>query len=240
MSTARKRVYKTVAVEPAPEAGAGHRVLLDGRPLRTPAKAALLLPTRALAEGVAEEWQAQGESIDPNAMPLTALSCSAVDLVQAKRDETVGELAGFAGHELLCYRASHPEALVERQRAQWQPLLDWAALELDAPLAVTEGVLSVEQPPDALAALCRAVERYDDWRLTALALAVRISGSLVVGLALAEGRIDARAAFEAAELDESFSIEQWGEDAEAAKRRAGLLAELTAAERFLALVADAR
>src|SRR5690606_6744006 len=125
----------------------------------------------------------------------------------------------FAAHELLCYRVPHPVELVERQKALWQPLLDWAALNLDAPLLVTEGLASLEQPPTTLAALRHAVERRDDWRLTALALAVRVSGSLLVGLALAERRLDASAAFEVAELDESFTIERWGEDPEATARR---------------------
>lgn len=232
MAETSRRFYKAVTV--VPEAG-GHLVRLDARPLRTPAKAPLATPSAALSEAIAEEWRAQGDKIDPAGMPLTALACSAIDLVRAKRGETVEELAGFAEHELLCYRAPHPEALVERQKAAWQPLLDWAALNLDAPLAAGTG-LQIEQPAEALAALRRAVERHDDWRLTGLALAVRVSGSLVVGLALAAGRLDAAGAFEAAELDESYSIEQWGEDAEAAKRRAGVMAELDAAGRFLRLL----
>ncbi|SMF43168.1 Chaperone required for the assembly of the F1-ATPase [Tistlia consotensis] len=236
MAEPRKRIYKTVTV--ARDAG-GHLVQLDGRPLRTPARVPLAVPAAGLAEAIAEEWRAQGATLDPSTMPLTALACSTIDLVSAKRAETVEELAGFAEHELLCYRAPNPAELAERQKAVWQPLLDWAALGLDAPLVATEGLASVPQPPDALAALRRAVERQDDWRLAALALAVRVSGSLVVGLALAEGRLDATGAFEAAELDESFTIERWGEDPEAAKRRRGLLAELAAAERFLRLLDEA-
>lgn len=229
----RKRVYKAVAVV---SDASGHLVQLDGRPLRTPARAPLAAPEPALAEAIAEEWRRQGATVDPNGMPLTALACSAIDLVAAKRQEVVEELADFAEHELLCYRAEAPAALVERQKARWQPLLDWAALALDAPLLVTRGVIGVDQPAESLAALRRALERHDDWRLAALALAVRVSGSLVVGLALSAGRLDAASAFEAAELDESFSLERWGEDAEAATRRAGLLAELVAAERFLRLL----
>ncbi|MEX0760236.1 MAG: ATP12 family protein, partial [Tistlia sp.] len=232
-SQARKRFYQTVTV--AREA-AGHLVQLDGRPVRTPLRAPLLLPHPTLAEAVAEEWRRQGESIDPNGMPLTALACSALDLIPAQRPAVVEELAGFAEHELLCYRADHPAALVERQKATWQPLLDWAALAQDAPLVVTAGLASVPQPPDSLAALRRALERRDDWRLAGLALAVRVAGSLVVGLALAEGRLDAAGAFEAAELDESFGLERWGADEEAARRRAGLRAELEAAEGFLRLL----
>lgn len=235
MGETSRRFYEAVTV--VPEAR-GHLVRLDARPLRTPARAPLATPSAPLAEAIAEEWRAQGGRIDPAGMPLTALACSAIDLVGARRGETVEELAGFAEHELLCYRAPHPEALVERQKVAWQPLLDWAALALDAPLAAGDS-LQIEQPGEALAALRRAVERQDDWRLTGLALAVRVSGSLVVGLALAEGRLDAHGAFEAAELEESYSIELWGEDAEAAKRRAGLKAELAAAERFLRLLDEA-
>lgn len=233
MSGPRKRVYK--AVTAAPVAGGG-QVLLDDRPLRTPGKVPLVTPAAALAEAIADEWRSQGEAIDPASMPLTALACTAIDLVGARRQEVVAELAEFGAHELLCYRAHHPSALVERQMAAWQPLLDWAALRLDAPLLVTTGVVAVEQPRDALLALRRAVERYDDWHLAGLALAVQVSGSLVIGLALAEERLDAAGAFAAAELDESFMLERWGEDPEASRRRAGLQAELAAAERFLRLL----
>ncbi len=150
----------------------------------------------------------------------------------------VEELAGYGAHDLVCYHAETSADLAARQQACWQPLLDWAARALDAPLAVTTGVVSIEQPPEALAALREAVAARDAFELTALSAAATAAGSLVIALALAEGRIDAAAAFDAAQLDESYQIERWGEDPEAARRRAAIKADLAAAARFLALLRD--
>ena len=228
-----RRFYKAVTVQPA----AGHQVLLDGRPVRTPAKKPLDLPTAALAAAVAEEWAAQGEEIRPQTMPLTQIACTALDLVCERREAVIEELADFAGTELLCYRADRPRDLVERQQQVWQPLLDWAALAHDASLRVTSGVVAVEQSSAALRALRQAVAGHDDMALSALAAAVRATGSLVIGLALAAGRLGAEDAFEAAELDESYSLEQWGDDKEAQFRRDALKAELAATRRFFDLLA---
>ena len=228
-----KRFYK--AAEAASEEE-GYTVRLDGRPIRTPAKAVLRLPGAGLAEAVAAEWAAQGERIEPASMPLMSLSCTAIDQVAPNRAAVVGELLDYAGSDLLCYRAEHPEALVARQAAVWQPLLDWAAQDLDAPLRVTRGIRHEPQPEDALAALGRAVEALDDWSLTALDSATRTAGSLIVALALQRGRIDPEAAFEAAELDASFQIELWGEDPEATRRRAAVRADLEAARRLFELM----
>jgi len=230
-----RRFYREAAAVPAE---AGWELRLDGRAVKTPARQPLLLPAPALAEALAEEWSAQGEKLQPARMPLTALTFTAIDLVRPRRAEVVPEIVDYGGTDLLCYRAAQPSELVERQRTTWQPLLDWAALTLDAPLLVTEGVAAVEQPQASLQALQRAVEAEDDFTLAALASAVRAAGSLVIGLALARGRLDAEAAFAAAELDETWELERWGEDAEAAKRRAGLLAELQACGRFFALLRE--
>lgn len=230
-----RRFYREAAAVAGEE---GWELRLDGRAVKTPARQPLRLPRAALAEALAAEWAAQGEKLQPAEMPLTALTFTAVDLVRPRRAELVAEIADYGGTDLLCYRAAHPPELVERQRALWQPLLDWAALALDAQLLVTEGVTAVEQPAAALQALRGAVEAEDDFALAALATSVRASGSLVIGLALAQGRLDAEAAFAAAELDESWELERWGEDAEAAKRRAGLLSELQACERFFALLRE--
>ncbi|MGF1610023.1 MAG: ATP12 family chaperone protein [Kiloniellales bacterium] len=228
-----KRFYReAVAVAD----GAGCRIELDRRPLHTPGRALLLLPSRRLAEAIAEEWAAQDKVIAPQSMPLMALACTATDLVAPRRAETVGELAAYGESDLICYRAEQPEALVRRQAELWQPLLDWAALAFDAPLLVTSGIVPRDQPPQALAALHRAVEAHDDLALAALAAAVRAAGSLVIGLALSHGRLDAAAAFADAELDASYQMEIWGEDHEALQRRALVKAELQAAERFLALL----
>ena len=232
-----KRVYQTVTAEPASEdIGPGFVVKLDGRLLRSPAKAALLLPGEAVARAVAEEWDAQEPEVRPEAMPLTALAATAVDLVQPNRDQVVAEIAAYAETDLVCYQADGPSALVERQMASWQPLVDWAALELDAPLKVTRGILPTEQSATALKALQRAVAGHDDHALAALSSATRAAASVVIGLALSHGRLSADEAFEAAELDESYQMELWGEDEEALRRRAAVRADLEAAERFLALL----
>jgi chaperone required for assembly of F1-ATPase len=229
-----KRFYSEVAVGTA---GGGFEVRLDGRGVRTPQKAALILPNRALAEAVREEWAGQGEHVRPATMPLTSLACTAVDRVAPRRAEAAGEIVGYAGTDLLCYRAEHPAALVARQAAVWQPLLDWAALVLDAPLKVTSGILPADQTVEAVAALRSAVETLDDLRLAALGSATRTSGSLVIGLALSRGRVSADAAFDAAELDATFQIEKWGEDLEATRRRTAVRDDLTAAWRLLDLLA---
>lgn len=236
-----KRFYAQASWVAAPPgedgpAGAGFRVLLDGKAVKTPAKAEMTLPNQALAEAIAAEWQAQGEEVESRSLVLTGLVWTAIDRVGPGRDGIVDELATYGAHDLVCYRAETPADLAARQQACWQPLLDWAALSLDAPLAVTTGVVSIEQPPEALAALRKTLAARDDFELTALSAAATAAGSLVIALALAAGRIDAAAAFEAAQLDESYQIERWGEDPEAVRRRAAIKADLAATAQFLALL----
>ncbi len=228
-----KRFYAQASWAAVPP---GFRVLLDGKAIKTPAKAEMALPNQALAEAIAAEWQAQGEEVEVRSLVLTGLAWTAIDRVAPGRERVVEELAGYGAHDLVCYHAETPADLAARQREQWQPLLDWAARSLDAPLAVTSGVVSIEQPPETLAALRRAVAARDDFELTALSAAASAAGSLVIGLALVAGRIDAAAAFEAAQLDESYQIERWGEDPEAARRRAAIKADIETAARFLALL----
>jgi chaperone required for assembly of F1-ATPase len=230
-----KRFYRDAGVTETPD---GFGVALDGKPVSTPAKRPLTVPTRALAVAIAEEWRAQGETIDPRRLPLTRLASIALDLVAPRPEAVVAEVAKYAGTDLVCYRAEQPPDLAERQRAAWQPLVDWATLRFDAPLMVTACILPVTQPAPSLKALETAVAAYDTHRLAALHLATAACGSLVVALALVEGRIDAEAAFAAAELDESYEIERWGEDAEPARRRAGLKEDIALAARFVALLAD--
>jgi chaperone required for assembly of F1-ATPase len=230
-----KRFYRDAGVTEMPDA---FGVALDGKPVSTPAKRPLTVPTRALAVAIAEEWRAQGETIDPRRLPLTRLASIALDLVAPRREAVVAEVAKYAGTDLVCYRAEQPPELAERQRAAWQPLIDWATLRFDAPLAATASILPVAQPAASLRALETAVAAYDTHRLAALHLATAACGSLVVALALVEGRIDAEAAFAAAELDESYEIERWGEDAEQARRRAGLKEDIALAARFVSLLAD--
>ncbi len=241
MTTAKfKRFYAQVSWAAAPaESGQGsvsYRVLLDGKAVKTPAKAEMALPNRALAEAIAAEWQAQGENVEVRTLVLTGLAWTAIDRVAPGREEVVDELAGFSGHDLICYHAEAPADLIARQGAQWQPLLDWAADALGAPLRVTSGIVSIEQPSETLAALRRAVGAWDDFELTVLSAAASAAGSLVIGLALVAGRLDAAAAFDAAQLDESYQIERWGEDPEAARRRAAIKADLETAVQFLALL----
>jgi chaperone required for assembly of F1-ATPase len=228
-----KRFY--TAVDTAPEA-AGHVVRLDARPVRTPQRNALALPTPALAEAVAEEWRAQGREVVPAAMPLTRLATTVLDLMPTRRGDAVAEAAGYAGTDLLCYRAAAPEVLARRQREAWQPWLDWAERQYDARLITTATVDPLPQPEAALNALRRAVERLDDWRLVGLHAAATLTGSLVLALALERRTLDAERAFETALLDELFEIERWGEEATQRQRHASLRREREAAERCLRLL----
>lgn len=230
-----KRVYKKVETR---RAAGGCGIALDGRPVRTPAKRDLVVPSAALAAAIAAEWDAQGDDIRPVTMPLTRLAATAIDRTAMQRDQVVAETANFAGTDLVCYRADHQPALAARQQAIWQPLLDWATLRFDAPLAVTAGVIPTRQAPASLKALAAAVAAQDDFRLTALHTLSAACGSLVVALAVIEGRLDAEAAFAASQLDESFQIELWGEDAEAAARRTALAADIATAAGFIELLAQ--
>lgn len=230
-----KRVYRTVASESTP---GGHAVTLDGKRMRTPGRRELLLPTAALAAAIAAEWDAQTDEIRPARMPLTRLAATAIDRTADQRDLTIAETANYAGTDLVCYRADHPPALAERQHASWQPILDWAAERYAARLDVTAGIIPKRQSPATLARFTEAIATYDNFRLTGLHTATAACGSLVIALALAEGRIDAAEAFALSQLDETFQIEAWGEDAEAMARREALAADIAATARFLSLLAD--
>jgi chaperone required for assembly of F1-ATPase len=231
-----RRVYKKASAEPA---DGGWGIALDGRRLRTPGGNPLTLPSAALAEAIAAEWEAQEGAIRPASMPLFRLAATAIDRTAVQRHLVTAEAANYAGTDLVCYRADHPPALIARQEAAWQPLLDWAAGRYDAALNVTSGIVPERQPPATLKAFAAAVAAHDDFRLTALHALTGACGSLVIALALAEGRLDADAAFAASQLDETFQIEAWGEDAEAAKRRRALAADIAASARFLSLLAVA-
>ncbi|MBV9966399.1 MAG: ATPase [Alphaproteobacteria bacterium] len=231
-----RRVYKKAAARPA-EGGWG--VALDGRPMRTPARHELVVPSTALAEAIAEEWDAQQDEVRPATMPLTRLAATAIDRTGAQRDLIVAEAAKYAGTDLVCYRAEHPPALIARQHAEWQPLIDWAMQRYDAALAVTSGVVPRPQSPATLNAFAAAVAAQDNFMLTALHTMTAACGSLVIALALLEGRLDAEAAFAVSQLDETFQIEAWGEDAEAAARRRALADDVAAASRFVHLLGEA-
>lgn len=224
-----KRFWKTASV--APE-GTGFAVLLDARPVRTPAKTALLLPTRELAELIAAEWDAQSGEVRPDTMPATRMANSAIDKVRPQFAEVAEMLAEYAGSDLLCYRAEAPEALIARQAAGWDPLLDWAANTHAAPLIVTKGVVHVAQPADSLATLRAALFDQTEFQLAALHDLIAITGSLVLGLAVAEGRIDAEEAFDLSRIDEHWQAEQWGTDEDAAEIEAAKRQALIEAARF--------
>jgi chaperone required for assembly of F1-ATPase len=229
MLSAPRRFYKTANVAWLEN---GWGILLDGKPLRSPAKRPFVLPTEALATAIAEEWQAQGEKVAPRTMPLMQLAATAIDRLADARDGLVAETAGYGNSDLVCYRADDPPALARRQEEAWQPLIAWAAERYDVAFNVTTGIVAVEQPAHALATFRRVLEACDLYALTALAAMTGSAGSLVIALALAEGRLSVDEAADAALLDELFQAEKWGSDPEAERRRAAIRADLAAAKRF--------
>ena len=236
-----KRFYKETSVDAAPDGG-GYRVLLDGRPMRTPAKAVLLLPNAELAEAIAAEWRAVPGAAEINVahLPLTRLAATGLDRVGNQRDRVIEDTAKYAASDMLCYRAAEPATLVERQSRLWQPLLDWAAGHYGARLAVVDGLSFAEQPADALRALRGAVAAHGDFGLSALYNLTHIAGSLVLALAVSEGRLSAGDAFSAAQLDELYQVERWGADPIATRRHEGIRADIDAGARFLALLGPRR
>ena len=229
-----KRFYKTAMA--VPRDGGGAVVHLDHRLLRTPAKAEMVLPSQALAEAVAAEWDAQEKEIAPLRMPLTRLVATAIDRVSTDRASATADIVRYGGTDLLSYRTEAPAELVASQNETWSPLLDWFRERYDIQLQVTVGVIAVPQPEDLPARLEALCAGLDDLRLTALHAATTVTGSVVLGLALMERRLTAMAAHEASQLDELFQARRWGEDEEARMRRSALLEELEAVERFVTLL----
>lgn len=229
-----KRFFKDVAVRPSD--GQGFSVVLDGKPLRTPGKQRLQVPLAAIAEAVAAEWAAQGERIDPATMPVTRLVNSALDGVAARLDEVRADVVAYAGNDLLCYRADSPRELVQRQHERWDPVLEWAAERVGHAFAVGTGVMPVKQPKAALAAMAAAIRPLGPLELAALHVMTTLTGSALLALAHLEGRITAHEAWAAAHVDEDWQIAQWGEDGEAAARRAHRWREMSAASRVAGLL----
>ena len=225
-----RRFYKDVSVE---QAGASWRVMLDGRSVKTPAKRDLELPTRQAADLLAAEWAEQEERIDPSLMSATRLAFVALDRMGETREATAAEVARYASTDLLCFRAPQPQDLTVAQAAAWDPLLNWAETELDVRLRAVAGLLPVDQDPVALQRVLALAADLDDWRLTALAHATALCGSAVLGLALLRRHIDGEQAFALSTIDEHYQVSQWGEDAEAVERAAGLCRELVAVDAFL-------
>jgi chaperone required for assembly of F1-ATPase len=226
-----KRFYRVVSVALADH---GHRILLDGRPVRTPAKRTLATPSAALAEAIAEEWRAQPDAIRPELMPLCRLAGTAIDRMPALRAAAIEEVVAYVDTDLVCYRAAAPLELVERQQRSWQPLLEWLHDSLGVRLAVTTAMLPIAQTDAARAEVRRSIERLGDWPVVGVHALTTALGSVVLGLALLHGRIDAEAALAASLLDELFEIERWGAEAEALRRHAALRRDVTAAACFLA------
>ena len=226
-----KRFWTDVAID------ADRVVTLDGKPVRTPGRRPLVLPTDALAEAVADEWRAVGETIDPRTMPLTGLANAAIDPIAADQAGFAAGLARYAESDLLCYRADGPPLLVERQAAAWDPLLDWAAHRYDVRFEITSGVMHVAQPSQTIARLGTAMAAFDTFALAGLSPIITLTGSLVIGLALIEHHIDADVAWAAAGIDEDWSVEMWGEDWQAAQSREAKRREFDQGVRFLELLA---
>jgi len=223
------RFWKTVAIT-------NGAIELDGRPVRTPARAPLALPTPQLAEAIAEEWRSVGEKIEPRAMPLTGFANAAIDQIAPNPAPFAADLARYGESDLLCYRAELPEPLVERQAAQWDPLLDWARTRYDVHFTTTAGIMHRPQPEATIARLNEVVAALDPFRLAALSPLVTISGSLVAALALLEGAADRDTVWRAAQLDEDWQAEQWGEDELARRARESRRADFDAGARFLSLL----
>ncbi|BBE33951.1 ATP12 family chaperone protein [Sphingosinicella microcystinivorans] len=228
-----KRFYTAVAA--VPEDGAW-KITLDARPVRTPKRALLSLPTAALAAAVAEEWDAQGDEILPATMPMTGLANAAIDHVQPDPQAFAASLAAYGESDLVCYRADTPADLAARQAEAWDPFVSFARSRYDAALRVTDGIAHIAQEPAAVQRLGAALQGMDAWKLAAMQPLVTIAGSLVIALALAERETDAEAAFAAGHLDELYQAEKWGDDAEATAARAARRAAFDAADRFLSLL----
>lgn len=224
-----RRFYKDVAI-------ADGAILLDGRAVKTPARAALVLPYPSLAEAVAAEWRAQGDDIEPRSMPLTGLSNAAIDRVAPDPAAFARPLAAYAESDLLCYRVSAPTELVARQAEAWNPLLAWAQQRYDLHFTITTAIIYAPQPDLTIARLSEALVARDAFALAAMAPLITIGGSLVTALALAEGEIDADSAFDLTHLDELWQAERWGEDELALETRAARHRDFCAAAELLTLL----
>jgi chaperone required for assembly of F1-ATPase len=225
----RKRFYTQAGVAESPD---GFAITLDGKSIRTPSGRALVAPTLAIAETIAAEWEAQKETIDPLTMPVTRFANSVVDAVVERVDAVTDDIARYFGSDLLFYRAGHPEALVAREAALWDPPLFWAAEALGAHFILAEGIVHVRQPDQAIAA-ARAALPSDPWSVAALHVVTTTTGSALLALALLHGVLDADQVWAAAHVDEDWNISQWGVDEEVAARRAARLVDFTAAAGIL-------
>jgi chaperone required for assembly of F1-ATPase len=228
-----KRFYDQVAIA---DEGDGLTLLLDGKSVRTPGKTPFVVPNATLGEAIAEEWRGQGERIDPASMPLTRLANSVIDGVKGSEGAVIDDILNYAGADLLCYRAEGPKGLVALQTKNWDPIVAWVKQDLGAPMRLAEGVMHVAQPRASLDALRRRIEDFDPWSLAALHVMTGLSGSALLALAVALGRLSPEEAWGAAHVDEDWQIGQWGEDEEAKTRRENRHRDFAAAARMLDLV----
>jgi len=226
-----KRFYKTASVVPIE---GGFAVHLDGKPVRTPGKALLALPTEAAAVLVAGEFAEQGETINPVTMPVMRLVNTTIDGVANDPQAVLEDILRFASSDLLCYRADAPQGLVERQNEQWDPVIDWARTTLGARFNLAEGIIHVEQPRETIAVLGSHLnQRAEPLRLAAIHLMTSLTGSALLALAVDFGELDAETAWAAGHVDEDWQIEHWGQDAEAVARRAARKRDMMAAVSLL-------
>ncbi len=228
-----KRFYETVSLEEGP---GGVSILLDGRVVRTPARAELCVPGKVLAEAILGEWEAQKETIDPAAMPMTKRANTALDRVRGREVEVVRELVEYGGADLLCYRAESPEELIQLQCTHWDPVLAWMKSNIGTDFKIQTGVSHIVQPEQSLALVSGAFAAFDAFELTPLHTMTTLTGSALLALVLARGHLDADQVWDAAHVDEDWQITKWGEDAEAKARRAIRRSELNMDTSFLALV----
>jgi chaperone required for assembly of F1-ATPase len=235
VSWERRRFWRAAAVRPA---GAGFGVWLDARPLNTPGGAPLVVPTPALAQAVATEWDALEAEIRPDRLPFTRAANTAIDRVAREHAAVAAAVAAYGGADLLCYRAEGPATLTARQAAAWDPWLGWAARELAAPLVAVTGLMHHPQPAASLAALAAEVAALDPFALTALHELVTLTGSLVLGLAVARGALPPPDAWALSRIDEDWQAEQWGRDPEAEAAAAARRADFLRAAELLALLAS--
>jgi chaperone required for assembly of F1-ATPase len=226
----RKRFYQAAIIGE----GTPHPLLLDGRAVKTPAGNTLAAPTRALTQAIAAEWDAQGERIDPAIMPLTRLANTVIDGVAPNPGPVAAEVAQYLGSDLLCYRASAPEGLVARQAQHWDPILAWTREAHGARFVLSEGVMFVEQPESAVSAVRGAIPS-DPWRLGAISLITTLTGSALIALAVAAGRLSVDDAWATAHVDEDWNMDFWGRDELAMQRRAARFADMQAAATVLSL-----
>jgi chaperone required for assembly of F1-ATPase len=226
-------VRRFYAAATAAEKGGAHIVRLDQRTLKTPSRKPLHMPTHALAAAVAAEWDAQGEYITPSAMPLTRYAFAAIDLMPDKRADISRDLAKYIETDLVAHRAEAPPPLVARQSQVWDPIVAWAEQRLHMNIPVVTGILPADVPAQHRTVLEWEIDDLDDFRALALAQAVTLAGSILIGFAFLEGELDANAAFTAAALDDLWSLENWGEDPEARQRLDAQRAEFEALQRFI-------